>query len=234
MRFAYLTEPPFNYRDEVDNITGCDVELARCIFDQIGVRDAVFVEATFAELLPGLALGYWEMTTGLFATKLRQEHALFSRPIWALPDGLLVRSEDAHRISGYGDLADNDAFSLAVVRDQIQMQSALDLGVKPDRIKVFETYWEAAVAVQSGQVSASASVARAHDGYLQGLSTDLACIVVPLAEKAPAYGSFGFTKTNPDFKAVFDGVLAQFIGGDAHRRLMIGFGFSNDDVDLLL
>lgn len=234
IRFAYVTEPPFNYRDETGHVTGCDVELARCVFDRISIRDAVFVEATFAELLPGFALGQWEMTTGLFATKSRRELALFSRPIWALPDGLLVRSEDANRISGYGDLVDNNALSLAVIRDQVQIQSALELGVKPDQIKVFETYLEAAAAVRNGVVSAYASVARAHDGYLERTLTDLVCIVVPVSQKAPAFGCFGFSKANPNFKAVFDDALDRFIGGDEHRKLMVTFGFSNDDVDFLL
>ncbi len=29
MKFAYLIEPPFNYREDDGTVTGCDVELAR-------------------------------------------------------------------------------------------------------------------------------------------------------------------------------------------------------------
>jgi polar amino acid transport system substrate-binding protein len=126
------------------------------------------------------------MTTGLFATQARQRVALFSRPIWALPDGLLVRSEDVRRIHGYRSLVDDKALTLAVIRDQVQHQTALGLGVGPDRITVFETYIDAAQAVRDGQVSAYASVARAHDGYLQqNDDLDLASVLVPASEKLP-------------------------------------------------
>ena len=60
-------------------------------FERLGVKEFELVETEFANLLPGLADGRWQMTTGLFATAERRQIASFSRPIWALADGLLVR-----------------------------------------------------------------------------------------------------------------------------------------------
>ncbi|MDP5217360.1 transporter substrate-binding domain-containing protein [Ruegeria sp. 2205SS24-7] len=57
MKFAYLMEPPFNYLDEGRKVTGCDVELARDAFRQLGFETVEFVETEFAHLLPGLACG---------------------------------------------------------------------------------------------------------------------------------------------------------------------------------
>lgn len=57
MKFAYLIEPPFNYRDENNIITGCDVELARYVLNELGINNIEFFEAEFADLLPGLANG---------------------------------------------------------------------------------------------------------------------------------------------------------------------------------
>lgn len=68
MSFAYLIEPPINGRTAADYLIGCDIDLARYVFDQLGMTDIRFVEATLAELLPGLAEGRWQMTTGLFVT----------------------------------------------------------------------------------------------------------------------------------------------------------------------
>ena len=91
MRFAYLIEPPFNFRAENGEVTGCDVELAKYINDELGLGTFVPIEAEFADLLPGVKTGTWDMTTGLFATSERKKTAAFSKPIWALPDGLLVK-----------------------------------------------------------------------------------------------------------------------------------------------
>ncbi len=71
MKFAYLIEPPFNYVDAAGRITGCDVELARHVFSQLGLEPFKPVETEFGELLPGLADGRWRMTTGLFSTEKR-------------------------------------------------------------------------------------------------------------------------------------------------------------------
>lgn len=235
MKFAYLEEPPFNYVSETGAITGSDVELARYVFSTLEMVDVQFVKAEFADLLPGLARGEWQMTTGLFATSERRSKALFSRPVWALPDGLLVRSENAARIEGYSSIAKDDALTLAVIRDQAQHQSARDVGVRPEQIAVFETYADAAQAVLEGRVTAYASVARAHSGYLQqNANVELAPVVVPATEKAPAFGCFGFSRKDANLRDKVDQVLQRFLGSPAHRNLMRGFGFSDQDVDRIL
>lgn len=235
MRVAYLIEPPFNYVNEAGDITGCDVELARYVLDQLGVDDVAFVETEFAQLLPGLVRKDWQMTTGLFAPPDRQRVALFSRPIWALPDGLLVRAEEAWRISGYRSLANSRVLKLAVIRDQVQRATALELGVTPEQTLVFETYADAARAVQDGTVSAFASVARAHEGFLQtNDAAGLTVVNVPLRERGPEFGCFAFAPSANDLRNHVNQVLNSFIGCAEHRLLMAEFGFADADVDRIL
>ena len=235
MRVAYLIEPPFNYVDETGAVTGCDIELARYVLSKLGINDVEFVETEFAQLLPGLACNDWQMTTGLFTSPERQRHALFSRPIWALPDGLLVRAADADLIAGYRSIAIAGDLTLAVIREQVQHVTALELGVTPDQFRVFETYVDAAQAVQDGTVSAFASVARAHQGFLQvNAALGLTVVDVPLKERAPAFGCFAFARTATDLRGRVDHTLNMFIGCSKHRRLMRAFGFANPDVDRIL
>ncbi|WP_415404407.1 transporter substrate-binding domain-containing protein [Tateyamaria sp. SN3-11] len=235
MKIAYLIEPPFNFHDHAGLVTGCDVELARYVLRELGVADITFVEAEFADLLPGLTLGTWQMTTGLFATQDRRRHAIFSRPIWALPDGVLVRSADVGRITGYRSLADDDTLTLAVIRDQFQHMTALEFGVPPDRIVVCDTYLEATRAVHDGRADAYASVARAHDGYLEhSRAPGLQTVVVPVSEKPPAFGCFGFPTADTAFRNAVDEVLDAFLGGHEHRKTMKTFGFSDKDIDLVV
>ncbi len=165
--FAFLIEPPFNYRRPDGSPTGCDIELARMIFGMIGKNEVGFVETEFAQLLPGLQNGRWQMTTGLFATDDRRRIAAFSRPIWALPDGLLVRRDNPLRLAGYRSVAETPECVLAVVRDQIQHRTAIEFGVPAEHILVVETYDDAAYAVAAGKADAYASVARAHIGFLK-------------------------------------------------------------------
>ena len=233
MKFAYLIEPPFNHRESDGTVTGCDVELARYVLAELGETFEP-VEAEFAELLPGLGQGRWRMTTGLFATEERKQHALFSRPIWALPDGLLVPKGNPQGLTGYRSAAEKD-IRVAVVRDQVQHRAALDIGVTEDRLSIFETYEQAAQAVANCTADAYASVARAHAGYM-ALHPALALevITIPASEKPPARGSFGFSLLDEALCRSVDTILDRFIGTPEHHTMMARFGFEDAEIDLLL
>lgn len=235
MKFAYLIEPPFNYVDGAGHITGCDVELARYVFKELGMGQFEPVQTEFAQLLPGVAAGRWRMTTGLFATTERREVASFSRPIWGLPDGLLVRKNNPQSFIGYASIADTEAARIAVIRDQFQHRSAVEFGVPDERIEIFETYTEAAQAVCNGSVDAYASVGRAHTGFIERKPDwNVECVIVPATEKPPAFGSFAFAPQDAEFHSEVDEILSTYLGSDEHRRMIAGFGFSDAEVDLVV
>lgn len=234
LKFAYLIEPPFNFRDSADKITGHDVDLAKHVFDELHIGQFEPIETEFAELLPGLADNRWRMTTGLFSTEERSKVVLFSRPIWALSDGLLVQSGNPLALTGYGSLANHSEAILAVIQDQFQHRSAVQFGVPNQRLKVFDTYLEAATAVRNGAADAYASVSRAHDGYIeQHPDWEVEIVKVPSCEKPPAFGCFAFALTDTGLRDQVDWVLEAFLGSDTHRRIASFYGFSNAEVDML-
>lgn len=235
MKFAYLIEPPFNFRDQDGKVVGCDIEVAEHVLLELGRSPFELVEAEFAELLPGVAAGRWQMTTGLFGTEERRKIASFSRPIWALPDGLLVKKGNPLEIAGYRSIAENPDCILAIVRDQFQHRTAVEFAVPSNRIAIFETYAEAAVAVRDGSADAYASVALAHSGFMaQNPSWALEVVTIPQSEKAPAFGSFAFGPTDIELRNSVDEVLARYLGSPAHRKMMSGYGFYDHEIDLLL
>lgn len=189
MKFAWIDERPFNYLDG-DVLTGSDVSLARAAFARIGVQFEA-VRTTFAELLPGLADGRWDVTTGMFATADRLDLAAFTRPIWSLRDGILLPTRHPGTIDGYRTFA-AAGLSLAVLRDQVQAENALRQGLPHDQLIFFDEYDDALSAVLDGRAGGYASVALAHQEHLTTDSslTDLAVITVPDQEVPPASGAF--------------------------------------------
>lgn len=233
MKFGFLIEPPFNYRLADGTVTGCDVELAKVILAQVGKNEFEPVETEFAELLFGVANGRWRMTTGLFATEERKKTATFSRPIWALADGLLVRKGNPKQLTGYRSIAGNRGARVAVIRGQVQHDAAVQFAVPDSRIQIYDSYSEAAEAVARGTVDAYASVARAHYAFSeQHPELDLEVACVGAAEKKPAFGCFAFAKHDDAFRQAVDDALQEYLGSKAHRAMMARFGFGNDEVDL--
>jgi polar amino acid transport system substrate-binding protein len=226
LRFAWISEPPFNYRKEGD-LTGSDVELARRVAAELGETFDP-IETAFHELLYGLKDGRWDVTTGMFVTPDRAGRAHFTRPIWALRDGLLVRAENAHGISGYRSLASTGG-KLAVLKEQVQETTALQLGVDPGNISVLRDYGEAAVAVRDGNVIAFASVNRAHRQHCAAHPDEgLVCISVPGVEKAAEPGAFACRDIA--LRNRIDGVLDAFVGRPDHIALMRSFGFDREEL----
>lgn len=235
MKFAYLIEPPFNFRTPNGVVTGTDVELAKVVVDELGLGEIEPIETEFAKLLPGVADKRWRMTTGLFSTEEREEIAAFSRPIWALPDGLLVKTGNPKNLTGYQSIAETKNCTLAVIKDQIQHRSAIEFGVSEASLRIFETYSQAANAVLAGTVDAYASVGRAHSGFIdQNREKALEIIIVPTIEKPPAFGCFGFNRQDIEFRDNVDEVLRSYIGSDKHRTMMRPFGFTDAEIDLVL
>lgn len=232
--FAYLIEPPFNYRKPDGTVTGCDVELARTVLAMVGFRDINLIETEFAHLLPGLQDSRWRMTTGLFATGERRKIAAFGRPIWALPDGLLVREGNPMALTGYRSAAQSPGCVLAVIRDQIQHRSALEFGMPQERILVFDTYADAAHAVADGRAHAYASVARAHSGFIAGSGAqNLEVVTIGVDEKEPAFGAFAFHKSDAALRQAIDDALLAYLGSSGHRAMMKEFGFTDHEIDLV-
>lgn len=234
MRIAFIQEPPFNDVDPAGNVVGCDIDLARYVCAQM---DQPFdpIATEFSDLLPGLVSRKWRMTTGLFATEERQKTALFSRPVWALPDGLLVQPGNPLSLTGYRSVADRAHANLAVIKNQAQHKTALSFGIPNDRIKVFTTYAEAAAAIGSGRADAYASVARAHAGFMHRYPEFGAeYLTVPEDEKPPAFGCFAVNKQDRALLAKIDDILERYIGTSQHREMMARYGFTSADINLVL
>ncbi len=228
-RFAFLIEPPFCYRAADGDVTGCDVEVARHVALTLGYASFVPVETEFADLLPGLADGRWHMTTGMFVTPERAGRAAFCRPVWALPDGLLVAGGNPHGIAGYGSLA-RDA-ELAPRRGAGPDAASHGAGARRAggaHPRLRELSRGGCRGHVEGAVDAYASVAMAHAGYLaEHPALALSVVEVPASEKTAAPGAFAVEKSETGFRDAIDAVLAAFLGSPEHRALMARFGFTD-------
>jgi polar amino acid transport system substrate-binding protein len=234
---AYLDEPPFCAPGPNGRPLGCDMDVAFAVLERIGVRRVETRLTTFAELLPGVAAGRWTINTPLFVTPERSAMVDFSRPVWSLADGFMVRIDDAGRFTGYEALAKADSAVLGVVTDQVQEQAALRAGVPPQRIRRFDSQGDVVRALLDGRVDAYASVAMAHRGYLSG-SPDTRLRIVDFGAaggtgqgSTAAYGAYSFAKSSQALRHLFDAALAAYLGSPRHRALMTRYGFSAEDID---
>ena len=224
--FAYIDEPPF----ALPGARGCDVELALAGLAAIGIGPAQTVLTTFGELLPGLQDGRWQMTTAMFITPQRAELVDFSRPVWALGDGLVVRKEDAVAPRSLQEIA-RRGLRLAVVRGQVQRQAAERAGVRDAQFRVFEAQEPAVAAVLAGEADAYISTAVGNRSYVAATAPDrLEVADLEMPGGAPL-GGFAFAKSASYARTRFDAWLAGWLGGPAHRALAARWGLGAWEIE---
>ena len=237
---AYLDEPPFCYPRPDGEATGCDIDVARHVLTELGVPHVATRLVTFAELMPGVVTGEWTVNTPLFVTEERAQQVAFSRPVWSLADGLLVRASDSGRLISDEAIAHDGHVNVGVIAGQIQEQATLAAGVPPARILHYATQGEAVTALRQGQIDAYPSVAAAHRGYLQQhpdpdlLTIDLFSSLPGGEGSTAAVGAYSFALENHGLRDAFDQVLAAFLGSLRHRAIMRGHGFTDAEIDRVL
>ena len=175
----------------------------------------------------------------MFITEERQRHVRFTRPIWAVPDGLIVRSVDADRFTSYSDLAADPAARLGVVVGQVQGDSARQAGMPDRRMVLFATQHEAVQAVRHGEVDAAAStaignralLARRHDANLAAVD------LRPQgngANKSVPVGAFSLSHTQQTLANMIDIQLEAFLGSQQHHSIMTRHGFASGEIGAIL
>lgn len=228
--FAYIDEPPFAWPAPGGSAAGCDVELALTGLHAIGVRRVETRLTTFAELLPGVAAGRWTMNTPLFISPERAALVSFSRPVWALRDGFVVRTRHSPGIRSYRSVAAG-RFVLALVTGQIQRQSALAAGVQPAQIVEFATQQEALQAVRDGRADAYASTALGNRTVVRQ-HADLASVdAADDLGHTPPLGAYSFAHQARELRAAFDGFLLRHLGSAAHREGMARHGLTAAEIN---
>lgn len=233
--FAYIDEPPFAQPRPSAEPAGCDIDLARTVLAAIGVREVEMRLTTFDELLPGVAAGRWTINTPLFVTPQRAASVAFSRPVWALNDGLVVRAGDTHRLNGYRAIALDPSARLGVVRGQVQRDTALKTGVPAERISEFSTQADALEAVLAGRIDAYASTAIGNRTVVRALANPaLAAVEVADTRGQVPVGAFSFARESAALRDRFDEALSRYLGSPEHRAMMAAHGLSDREIDPII
>lgn len=233
---AYIDEPPFGKPGSDARGTGCDVELARNVLRAIGVEEVETCLTTFAELIPGVAAGRWTLNVPLFVTPERAALVSFSRPVWALQDGFIVRASNPKSLNSYGAVAQAGRARLGVVAGQVQHETAIRAGVPSARIDLFQTQEAVVQALVAGDIDAYASTALGNRTIVGALDNP-ALLAVELTDSpsflsvAPPVGAFSFASQSVELRSRFNAYLAHYLGSPEHRELMARHGLSAREID---
>lgn len=235
LRIGYAVEAPYAYVDPTGRVTGESPEIARIVAERTGRGKIVWRQTEFGSLVQELREGTIDViASGLFITPERSRQVAFSRPTFRVRAGLLVAKGNPLGLHSYADVAERGARVAVLARS---FEEAYFLG---------RPHWRRGqvIAVSDASAGMQALAAGAVDAFalsvpsLQWMMRAGGARVGELAEPfappadAPgeAEGGFAFRLEDRELCAAWDRVLADFVGGTEHRRLVAPFGFTTAEL----
>lgn len=236
IRIGYAVEAPYVFLDARGEPTGVEIEVARKITALLGIPHIEWWQVDFGTLIPGLEAGRFDaVAAGMFITPERAKRVSFSEPTLHVGPALLVRAGNPHDLHAYEDISRKPGIKVAVLHGAVEETIIRQIGVPDARISVVPDALTGRIAVESGLVDGlalSAPTTRLMARQRELGSTEIA---EPFTAPKGGGGLIGYTaivfrKADDDLRAAWNRHLRTFIGGPEHRRLIAGFGLSDEEL----
>lgn len=229
IRIGYALEAPYAFCDAEGRVTGESPEVAKAVWQRLGVETIEWVQTDFGSLIPQLLAGRFDqVASGLFIRPDRERLVLFTAPAICPAPALLVRQGNPLALHGYGDIAGKIEARLAVIDGAIEREDALRAGVPGERIHSYPHAGMAVQALRSGLVDGLA---------LSAPSIEQLAVAYPDMQRALPFatpgvqagcGAFAFRPADRVLRDRFNQELERYLGTKAHLELIQSFGFTLD------
>ena len=231
IRIGYAEEPPFAFRDRDGRVSGEAPEVARAVWQRLGVSNIEWHHGEFSSLIALLRAGRIDMlASGMFIRPERQRLVLFSSPTASIRPGLLVKAGNPLALHRLEDIAARPEARLAILAGAVEGEDARRAGIPAERILSFPDPETAVRAFPSGAVDALAlsapsvqQLARLHAGL------EKASPVVG-REESSGLPAFAFRREDKLLRDRFNRILHSFLGSEPHLALVAPFGFTREDL----
>jgi len=227
VRIGYANETPFAYTDASGQVTGESPEIAKKIFQQMGIAKVEAVLTEWGALIPGLRAGRFDLiAAGMYITPPRCQQVIFTDPHYQIPDTLLVRKGNPKNLHSYQDIAKDPSIKLAVMAGTVELGYAREGGVSDVQILQVPDTTAQLQAVRAGRADA-ASATWLTVKNLAAKGGDSVEMVMDFVDD-PAhtgYGGLAFRPEDSDLRDAVNRQLKSWLGSDEHLTTVAPFGF---------
>lgn len=231
LRVGFAVEAPYAFIDERGQVTGEAPEIFRRMAQRVGVEHIDWVRMDFASLLPELQIGRIDVVAaGMFITPERQHLALFSRPTASVRPAIVVRSGEARLPLRplAADLESANDLRWGTVHDAAENGLLFQAGVVPEKISTVPRAERGLRALAEGQADALA-ISAVTAWKLVNQHPQWPLEVRVIGDAPPGLPAFVFRMEDEGLRDAIDRALLDFLGTEAHRELVQGFGFTSEE-----
>ena len=215
IRVGFANENPYAYAQPDGTLTGEAVEVAREIFNRLGIPEMEGVLTEFGSLIPGLQAGRFDViTAGMYINPGRCEQVLFANPEYQIGEALIVESGNPLALNSYEDIAANPDVRVGTGAGYLEYDMMLAVGVSEDQIVTFPDDPSGFAGMTAGQIDAWTGTAPTLQSMLDredNPNFELATpFTQPVIDGQPTinYGAAAFRFEDQDFVDAFNAELA--------------------------
>lgn len=229
---GFANEAPYAY-EENGELKGAAVDIAKAVFQELGVENMDSQLADFGQLIAGVQAGQFDVVTaGMAIQPDRCENALFGEPEMKYGEGLIVEAGNPHDLHSYTDIANNPDITVVVMEGATEIGFLLEEGVSEDQITTVSDIPATFSAVQAGRADATTGTEMTVKMALESFnSPDLEFVESfqqPDIDGVPSYGAAAFSLENEELRDAYNEVLAQLKNDGTVAKLLEANGFSEE------
>ncbi|CAN7654925.1 ectoine/hydroxyectoine ABC transporter substrate-binding protein EhuB [Rhizobium leguminosarum] len=226
-RIAIANEPPFTAVGADGKVSGAAPDVARAIFEKLGVKEVVASISEYGAMIPGLQAGRHDaITAGLFMKPERCNAVAYSEPILCDAEAFALKKGNPLKLTSYKDIADNPDAKIGAPGGGTEEKLALEAGVPRDRVIVVPDGQSGIKMLQDGRIDVySLPVLSIHDLMTKANDPNLET-VAPVVN-APVYcDGAAFRKQDVALRDAFDVELKKLKESGEFAKIIEPYGFS--------
>ncbi|MFD7441436.1 ectoine/hydroxyectoine ABC transporter substrate-binding protein EhuB [Streptomyces sp. NPDC059909] len=233
VRLGIAGEVPYGYIDDQGAFTGEAPELAKAVFQRLGVADVQPVATDFASLIPGLNSQQFDVVSaGMYINKERCAQVIFSDPEYQMLDSFIVRKGNPKKLRTYEDVV-RTGVKFATGSGYAEIEYAVAAGYPEKDIVILQDQVAGLNAVESGRVDVFAGTALTTREVVRKSSraeaTEPFAAVVDGKKKIDG-GGFAFRPTDTELRDAFNSEIHRMKKSGELFRILRRFGFTESEM----
>lgn len=235
IKIGIAGEVPYGYTDASGRVTGEAPEVARAIFQKLGVANVEAKQTSFDALIQGLNAGQYDMVAaGMDITAKRCKSATFSVPDYTALVAFLVPKGNPQQVVDFAS-AKAKGVKLAVESGAIEADYATGSGIPDSQLQSFESPDELLSAVTTGRAYAAVLTDISFKNLVKqnpSAAVEVAPGFKPVINGKPQgeTGGFVFRNNETDLISKFNDQLTQMHANGEWLKIVEPFGFAAGNI----
>ena len=235
IRVGFANEVPYAYAQPDGTLTGEAVEVARAIFQRLGIEEMDGVLTEFGSLIPGLRAGRFDViTAGMYVTPVRCEQVAFADPEYRIGEGIVVPAGNPMGITSYTDIADDPSIRVGTGAGWLEYDYMVAMGVDEAQIVTFPDAPSGMAGLSADRIDVftGTSLTMRNIADLTDGVEFVEAFEQPVidGETVISYGAAAFHPDDAAFRDAFNEVLHEMRASGELAEIIGAFGFGASEL----